>query len=87
MSQPHFKTEKQPSTELLANTKAAFLNFLAENEGQMPTYVELNRELKTSMSRLAPAARIVKNSVAVGGNTARKHARYPRRLAACPNSF
>lgn len=46
--------------DLLRRTEAAFLAFLAENDGKMPTQQHINAIVRTSFTRLGPAFRAVK---------------------------
>ncbi|NDU99879.1 hypothetical protein [Pseudoroseicyclus tamaricis] len=46
--------------DLLRRTEAAILDFMSKNDGRMPTQHELNETVKTSFTRLGPAARAVK---------------------------
>ena len=46
--------------DLLRRTETAILDFMAHNEGTMPTQSQINEQVKTSYSRLGPAVRTVK---------------------------
>ncbi|THH35713.1 hypothetical protein E4Z66_11535 [Aliishimia ponticola] len=56
-----FAPASEIDPDLLRRTEAAILSFMAENNGKMPTQQQLNETVKTSFTRLGPAARAVKD--------------------------
>ena len=60
MQDPALNTGKQIDPDLLRRTESAILAFMAEQDGRMPTVAQVNKEVRTSFTRLSPAVRQVK---------------------------
>ena len=57
---PNLNADKPNDPEFERRIEAAILEYMAHNDGVMPTLRVLNEEIKTSNSRLGPATKIVK---------------------------
>lgn len=55
-----FTSRDEVDPDLLRRTEAAFLKFMAENDGKMPTQQQINESIRTSFTRLGPVFRMVK---------------------------
>ncbi|MDD9746055.1 MAG: DNA-binding protein [Parvibaculaceae bacterium] len=56
-----FNPAAEIDPDLLRRTESAILALMAQNDGKMPTYNEINEKVQTSFTRLGPAARMVKS--------------------------